>query len=477
VSEDTDLLAARARHPRSPALRVSLVSVVLALTHSGAASASWPRVASASPIIVAVIRSVTAGAANRLRALSKPLRHGDVRRLWAAQLTSELGDWAARLAIGVLIFQRTQSPTAVGIAVAASMLGWFGPGQVLVSLTERFPRRQVMVTADLVRVAAYLLVLVPAPVPVLILIVALAGCATPPFEAARSALRPELTPPELLSATITVTQLTSDFSMLVGYLFGGVAIAVLGPYAALSANTASFAISACLTARLPTVERHRFASPRPLRLAAHLLTHAPPLRRALVLVLVSQAGSAGCEALAVPYAERVIGHDGSWAAVLFAAAAVSCLAVTAALPLSGSPIRLLTRCGWLCAAGGAATVVAFAWLPPGDGLIPFAAAGLLMVALVPANVVVGPALPNHLRASAFSLLAGTTVTVQAAGAALAGVIASATSIPSAGALIAAPSLLMGLYAMTRPVPAWPSDGQGTLIQEAGVDAAGMVTPG
>jgi predicted MFS family arabinose efflux permease len=347
---------------------------------------------------------------------------------------------------------------------------------LLVSMTERFPRRRVMVTADLVRVGAYLLVLVPMPVPILVLIVAVAGCTTPPFEAARSALRPELTPPELLSATVTVTQLTSDVSMLAGYLFGGVAIAVLGPYAALSANTASFAISAWLTARLPSVERQRQAAPQSLRRAAHLLSHAAPLRRALVLVLVTQAGSAGCEALAVPYAEQVIGRNGGWAAVLYAAGAVACMAATAAMPLSGDAHRLLTRCGWLCLAGGAATMVAFTWLPPWGGLVPFAAAGLLMVVLVPANVVVGPALPNHLRASAFSLLAGTTVFVQAVGAALGGVIASAISIPSAAALIAAPSLLMGLYATIRPVPARSFD-QLPLPVLAEIDGAGTVTGG
>lgn len=402
-------------------------------------------------------RSVPEAAVGRVWALAEPLRQRDVRRLWAAQLTSELGDWAARLAVGVLVYQRTHSPAAVGLAVAASLIGWFGPGQLLVSMTERFSRRRVMVTADLVRGAAFLLVLAPMPAFGLILVVAVAGCATPPFEAARSALRPELTPPELLGATVTVTQLTSDVSMLVGYLAGGAAIAFLGPYAALAANTASFAISAWLTARLPRVERQRAAAPRALRTAVQLLSHAPPLRRALVLVLVTQGGSAGCEALAVPYAEHVLGRGGGWAAVLYAAGAVACMVGTAALPLSANATRLLARCGWLCAASGAATVAAFAWLPPWGGLVPFAAAGLLMLVLVPANVFVGPALPNHLRASAFSVLAGTTVFVQALGAAAAGVIASVMSIPSAAALVAVPALLVGLYATLWPVSAPASE--------------------
>jgi hypothetical protein len=56
--------------------------------------------------MTAVIRSVTSALAGRGRALAEPLAHPDVRRLWAAQLTSEAGDWAARLVAGVRAYLR-----------------------------------------------------------------------------------------------------------------------------------------------------------------------------------------------------------------------------------------------------------------------------------------------------------------------------------------------------------------------------------
>jgi MFS family permease len=410
-----------------------------------------------------VIRSVTSALVGRGRALAEPLGHPDVRRLWAAQLTSEAGDWAARLALGVLVYQRTHSPALVGALTAASMLGWFGPGQLLASATERFPRRQVMLAADLVRVVLFGLCLVPVPVGVLALIVAVAGCATPPFEAARSALRPTLTPPHLLGATIAVTQLTGDVSILGGYLVGGALVTAVGPYPALAANAATFVVSALLSARLPRHETAREVPARRLRAAATLLARAPALRRALVLVLVTQAGAVGVEALVVPYAERLVGGGGGWAAVLAAVGAVACLLATAALPLHGSPEGLLRRCALISAVAGAATVAAFELLPVWGGLIPFAAAGCLMVVLVPANVVVGPALPDGIRASAFGLLAGSTIAVQAAGAALAGLLASATTVPAAAALMAAPALVAGLWALARPVPAGVADAAGAAL--------------
>jgi hypothetical protein len=312
-----------------------------------------------------------------------------------------------------------------------------------------------MLIADVVRGAAFLAVLLPMPTALLVTVVAVAGCATPPFEAARSALRPVLTPPELLGAAVTVTQLAADVSMLAGYLFGGVAIAMLGTTAALVVNAGTFALSAALTARLPRTEPEREVIPRRLAAATRVLTRTPALRRALWLVLVTQGASVGCEALVAPYAAQVHRGGAGWVGVLAASAAAACLATTALLPLKGSPAQLLIRCAWLSAATGLATVVSFALFPGWGGLLAFAASGSLMAVLVPANVVVGPALPDQIRSSAFSQLSGSTVAVQAGGAALAGLLAAATDVRTAAVLIAAPAALAGLYALVRPVAVPP----------------------
>jgi hypothetical protein len=300
------------------------------------------------------------------------------------------------------------------------------------------------------------------PVAGLALLVAVAGCATPPFEAARSALRPALTPPELLGATITVGQLTGDLSILAGYALGGGLVTAVGPHATIAANAATFALSAALSARLPRHEAPREVPTRRLRAATALLVRTPALRRALVLVLVTQAGAVGVEALVVPYADRVVGGGGGWAAVLAAIGAVGCLVATAALPLQGDPEVLLRRCALLSTAAGAATVAAFVLLPPWGGLVPFFAAGCLAVVLVPANVVVGPALPDGIRASAFGLLVGCTIAVQGAGAAVAGLLGSVTTVPVAAALMAVPALVAGLWALARPVTVAAADVAGVV---------------
>ncbi len=100
----------------------------------------------------------------------------------------ELGDWAARLALAVLVYDETGSATAAGLVTAVGLLAWVGPGQLLSSLADRMSRRTVLVACDLVRAPAFGLAAVGVPLLVLVFV---SGLATPPAEsvAARCARR------------------------------------------------------------------------------------------------------------------------------------------------------------------------------------------------------------------------------------------------------------------------------------------------
>jgi dTMP kinase len=85
------------------------------------------------------------------------LRHGSFSRLWRAMLVSSLGDWVGFLAVTSLVVTRSGGNPA--FAVAGVMIArilpsiFFGPFAGV--LVDRFDRRRLMVTADLVRGAAY----------------------------------------------------------------------------------------------------------------------------------------------------------------------------------------------------------------------------------------------------------------------------------------------------------------------------------
>ena len=54
-------------------------------------------------------------AGGRVVALARPLRVPAFRRLWAAQLVSEVGDWSARLVLSVLVYTGNGSVALTGL--------------------------------------------------------------------------------------------------------------------------------------------------------------------------------------------------------------------------------------------------------------------------------------------------------------------------------------------------------------------------
>ena len=83
--------------------------------------------------------------AMHLRYLSLLRSNGNFRRLWLAQLISELGDWFYSLAIYDLLLARTHRGAAVGWAIIIETLPWFLMTPLAGYVTDRFPRRRLMI--------------------------------------------------------------------------------------------------------------------------------------------------------------------------------------------------------------------------------------------------------------------------------------------------------------------------------------------
>ncbi len=109
----------------------------------------------------------TADSARTLRArageLLSPLRLSSYRRLWSADMISLLGDWAARLALAVVVYDRTGSAAWAAAVTAVSLAGFVGLGQALATLADRYGRIAVMIVADLVRAACFAAMLLLGP--------------------------------------------------------------------------------------------------------------------------------------------------------------------------------------------------------------------------------------------------------------------------------------------------------------------------
>ncbi len=200
------------------------------------------------------------------------------RRLWGAQIVSELGDWFYTLAIYSLLLQLTGEASSVALALVLQVLPQTFIGPVAGVVNDRIRRKRVMIAADLGRmviVFAMLLVrsrsMVWLVYPLLLVETLMAAF----FEPARSSVIPNITEREDVILANTLSSATWSVNLLVGASIGGVVAALLGRDAVFILNALSFLASALLIRGMRFEEPHAEASRR-LR-ARDLWDHSPIL--------------------------------------------------------------------------------------------------------------------------------------------------------------------------------------------------------
>lgn len=412
--------------------------------------------------------------------LLSPLAVRDYRLIWLAQLASTVGDWATRLALAVVVLHRTGSATMASLVVAASLVAWLGPGQLLAQFADLYGRRLVMVVSDVLRAAVFLVLALPVPTWALLVGAAVAGLAGPPFAAARAAATRELVPVKHYGPAMALAALTVDAGTVVGYALGGLLLAVASPAGALVLNSLTFAVSALLVARLPETNVRIPADRRTasvLRLGVAAVFGQPLVRMAVVVGVLAAASGVGIEALVVVYNVRDL-HGPAWApGALLAGVAASSFVITVLLPNSGRRSRLLRSAGLTSVIGAAVAAGGFLTGNHVGAVVAIIASGAFYAVLSPANVVAGPLLPTAVRASAFSVLMGVLVIAQSLGASGAGLLADHVSTGYAAALACLPAAVGGLWVLTsRRVPEGFHDDIEALVPVTTVSRARTVNP-
>lgn len=343
-------------------------------------------------------------------ALFAPLINRNYRKLWAAQLLSETGDWAARLAVSMLVYERTNSPALLALTVVVSTLPWVGIGPLLATFGDRYPRHTIMVTADIVRALCSLL-LAAADMPVWLVLVVLfgAGLATPPFAAARSSILPDVLGEKLYKQGLGLAQVTQNLGLVAGYAFGGLIIAAIGTKGALAVNAGTFVLSAALLLGLRyerTSTGHARAAVR-LRLGWRSVWSNSHIRSAALLVAIGHAGASAIESFVVPIADVYFGSSAQYIGILAAASAVG--TVTGSVILSRGSVPTVAAAVRQSAAiiVGLSSVaillfsIDFSFISLALG---FMAVGMVFSTIVPLNTAIGLQVPAEQRASIFGVL-------------------------------------------------------------------------
>jgi predicted MFS family arabinose efflux permease len=167
--------------------------------------------------------------------------------LWLADAQSMAGDQLARVALSVLVFERTSSALLTALTYALTFLPALIGGALLSGLADRMPRRRVMIAGDLIR--AVLLATMAIPGTPLWLVSVLLVCAVlvgSPFSAAESALIPQILTGEVFVVGTGLRTITNQLAQLAGFAFGGLAVAAIGARAGLAVDAVTFGLSALL---------------------------------------------------------------------------------------------------------------------------------------------------------------------------------------------------------------------------------------
>jgi MFS family permease len=183
------------------------------------------------------------------------LHEREFRLFFTGQLVSLLGDAVTPFALAWAVLDLTGSARDLGFVIAAKtapLVVFLLVGGVF---ADRLPRRAVMLTADLVRLAvqattAALLLSHTAQIWELILLQALAGTATAFFNPASTGLTPMTVSPERLQEANALRGISMASMQLLGPALAGILIVTVGPGYALAIDAASFGVSAFYLARL-----------------------------------------------------------------------------------------------------------------------------------------------------------------------------------------------------------------------------------
>jgi MFS family permease len=336
----------------------------------------------------------------------------EFRALWGAQLLSVIGDQLARVALTVLVYDRTRSALLAAVTFVASVVPTFIGGVTLAWLADRYPRRGVMITCDLVRCGLVLIMAIPGvPLSGLVTLLFLVTLVSAPFTSARAAVYPDVLTGEryVLGTAVTVT--TYQFAQVLGFAAGGAAVGFIGTRPSLVVDAATFATSALIVRALvqprpaPAAGRHR----EPSRLAgvisgARLVFARPALRTPMFFGWLAAFYNAP-EGVATPLAQELHGGAAAVGVILATGALGETTGAVVFSRFLAPPTRLRVMGPSAVAACG---VLALFFLQPGlpGSLLILFASGLGTGYQIAANAAFVSATPQEQRSQAFGLAQG-----------------------------------------------------------------------
>jgi len=175
----------------------------------------------------------------------------EFRALWFAEAQSIFGDQLAKVALTILVYDRTNSALLAAVVYALTFLSALAGGLGLSQLADRFPRRRLMVGCTLAQAAVVALMAIPGmPIAVLCALVFSIGLIQSPAAAAQNAVTREVfTDDEMYLRSQDLRGITTNTLMLLGLAGGGMLVVAIGTSWALAIDAVTFLVSAAVVHR------------------------------------------------------------------------------------------------------------------------------------------------------------------------------------------------------------------------------------
>lgn len=302
------------------------------------------------------------------------LRHDRFRRLFTAQAVALVGTGLLTVALGLAAYDLagTDAGAVLGTALAIKMVAYVVVAPVISALTDRVPRRVLLVSADVVRlVIALLLPLVTHVWQIYVLIFVLQAASatfTPAFQAVIPSILPD---EEDYTRGLSLSRLAYDLESLLSPVVAAALLTVVGYHLLFVGTAAGFATSAIMVVRttLPrSVPADRTGSlPARITSGARLMAASPVLRGLLAMNVAVAAATALVVVNTVVYVRDLLHGPASAVAVALGCFGGGSMIVALAIPrlLTGIPDRRLMLIGCAILPAGLAGAAMLAALEPG----------------------------------------------------------------------------------------------------------------
>lgn len=188
--------------------------------------------------------------------------NGDFRNLFTGQVISQIGDWLNSVALFTLLFDLTGSSQSVAYILILRLLPLFFFGPLAGAVADRYSRKAIMITSDVLRgllVLGFLLIRRPDQVWMAYALVAAQEALTAFFEPALMASIPNIVSLRGLVSANALSSVSWSATLAIGAALGGIVTDVLGRDAAFLMDSASFFLSAgfILAVRIPAKAANR----------------------------------------------------------------------------------------------------------------------------------------------------------------------------------------------------------------------------